>query len=123
MDLPVIVAHLDRRRISAPAIHNNIVVTLERNIVGYTVPRHLREATFHLSTDEASNAHDRKPIEDADEANLSALNDSPFASVRQLSRPTHLHPMIVYHCLTQSTGFTARHLRWVPHALSDAQKA
>jgi hypothetical protein len=30
--------------------------------------------------------------------------------------------MTVYCRLTQSPGFVARHLRWVPHALSDAQK-
>jgi hypothetical protein len=45
-----------------------------------------------------------------------------FASVRQLSRFTHLPSTTVYRRLTQSLGFVARHLRWVPHALSDAQK-
>jgi hypothetical protein len=30
--------------------------------------------------------------------------------------------MTVYRRLTQSLGFVARHLRWVPHALSDRQK-
>jgi hypothetical protein len=43
-------------------------------------------------------------------------------SVQQLSRPTHLPSTIVYRRLTQSLGFVARHLRWVTHALSGAQK-
>jgi hypothetical protein len=30
--------------------------------------------------------------------------------------------MTVYRCLTQSPGFVAHHLRWVPHTLSDTQK-
>jgi hypothetical protein len=30
--------------------------------------------------------------------------------------------MTVYRRLTQSLGFVAHHLRWVPHALSDARK-
>jgi hypothetical protein len=44
----------------------------------------LCEAKFPLSTEEAD-ADDRKPIDDADEAILSALNESPFVSVRQFS--------------------------------------
>jgi hypothetical protein len=42
--------------------------------------------------------------------------------VRQLSQLTHLSSTIVYRRLIQSLGFVARHLQWVPHALSDAQK-
>jgi hypothetical protein len=42
--------------------------------------------------------------------------------VRQLSRLIHLPSTTVYSRLTQSLGFVARHLRWVPRALSDAQK-
>jgi hypothetical protein len=53
---------------------------------------------------------------------LAARKDSLFASVPQLSRLTHLPSTTVYRRLTQSPGFAARHLRWVPHALSDAQK-
>jgi hypothetical protein len=58
----------------------------------------------------------------SDRAILATLEDSPFASVRQLSRLTHLPSTIVYRSLTQSLGFVARHLRWLPHALSDVQK-
>jgi hypothetical protein len=91
--------------------------------VGYsTVTRHFREAKSPLSTEEASDANDRKPIRDADEAILSALNESPFASVQQLSRLIHPPPTTVYHPLIQSLGIPAPHLRWVPHALADAQK-
>jgi hypothetical protein len=56
------------------------------------------------------------------QAILAALEDRPFASVRRVSQLTHLPSMTVYRRLTQSLGFVARHLRWVPHALSDAQK-
>jgi hypothetical protein len=42
--------------------------------------------------------------------------------VRQLSRLAHFPSTTVHHRLTQSLGFLARHLRWVPHASSDAQK-
>jgi histone-lysine N-methyltransferase SETMAR len=60
--------------------------------------------------------------EDADEAILSALGDTPFASICQLARLTHLSAATVYRRVGQSLGFTARHLRWVPHLLSDVQK-
>jgi hypothetical protein len=51
-----------------------------------------------------------------------ALDENPFASVRQPSQLTHISPTTVYHPLTESLGFIARHLRWVLHALSNAQK-
>jgi hypothetical protein len=82
IDRRVIIAYLDRKRLSARAIHNNIVATLRPNIVGYsTVTRYLRGQIFFFEWGR-SNADDRKPINEADEAILSALNESPFASVR-----------------------------------------
>jgi hypothetical protein len=118
------VAYLDRRRLSRRLIHDAIVPTLGPNIVGYiTVTRGLRDAKFPLSTKEASDAEDRSPIDHVDEVMLSALSESPFASVRQLSRLPQLPLTTVYCRLTQSLGFTACHLRWLPLVLSDAQKA
>jgi hypothetical protein len=64
----------------------------------------------------------QRDLDDSDQAILATLEDNPFASVPQLSRLTHLPSATVYHRVTQSLGFVARQLRWVPHALSDAQK-
>jgi hypothetical protein len=64
----------------------------------------------------------QRDLDDSDQAILSTFEDNPFASGRQLSQLTYLPSTTVYHRLTQSLGFVARHLRWVPHALSDAQK-
>jgi hypothetical protein len=88
-----------------------------------SITHSLREAKFPFSTEEASDAEERKPIDDADESILSALGKSASASVRQLSRLTHLPLTIVCRRLTQSLRFTARYLHSVPHALSDTQKA
>jgi hypothetical protein len=63
-----------------------------------------------------------KDLDDSDRAISAALEDSPFASVPQLFRLTHLPSTTVDRHLTQSLGFVARHLRWVPRPLSDAQK-
>jgi hypothetical protein len=69
---------------------------------------------FPLLTEEAIDADGPKPINNADEAILSTLNENPFASVWQLSRFTHIHPTAVDGYLIQSLAFTACHLRWVP---------
>jgi hypothetical protein len=124
MHLRITVACLDRKRLSAGAIQNDIVVRLEPNIMGsITAACSLHGAKFRLLTQEASDADDRKPTNNAHEAILSALNKSPFSSVRKLSRLAHLPPTTVYRRLSQFLGFTALHLRWLPHALLEAQKA
>jgi hypothetical protein len=118
-----IVTYLSLQRMSVREIHDNIVVTLGLNAVSYSsVTRYLREARFSPSKPEPHPADVQRDLDDSDQAILATLEDSPFASVRQLPRVTHLPSTTVYHRLTQSLGFTARHLRWVPHALSDTQK-
>jgi hypothetical protein len=57
-----------------------------------------------------------------DEAILLGLSQERFASVRQLACTTHFHPSTVYDHLTHKFGSTVRHLRWVPHLLSEADK-
>jgi hypothetical protein len=119
-----IVAYLSLKGISAPEIHDDIVATLGPDIVSYSsVTRYLREARFPPSKPELRPADVQRDrdLEDSDQAILAALEDSPLTSARQLSRPTHLPSTTVYRRLTQSLGFVARHFRWVPHALSDAQ--
>jgi hypothetical protein len=96
MDRGAIVAYRDRKRLSARAIHKDIVARLGPIIMGYRiVARSLREAKFPNLTGEPSDADDRKPFDDADEAILSVLNESPFASLRQLWRLTQLPPATV----------------------------
>jgi hypothetical protein len=87
-----------------------------------SVTRYLREARFPPSKPERHQADVQRDLDDSYRAILAALKDSPFASVRQLSRLTHLPSVTVYRCLTQSLGFVAHHIRWVSHALLDAQK-
>jgi hypothetical protein len=84
-DLRVIVVDLDRKPVSASTIHNDIVAMLGSNLVGYSIiTRYVREAKSPFSTEEASDASDRKPIDDIDEAIMSAVNESRFASVQRL---------------------------------------
>jgi hypothetical protein len=118
-----IVAYLSLKGMSARKIHDDIVATLGPNAVSYSsVTRYLREARFHPSKPEPHPADVQRDLDDSDQVILAALEDSLFASVRQLSRLTDLPSTIVYRRLTQSLEFVPRHLRWAPHALSDAQK-
>jgi hypothetical protein len=83
--------------LSAIAIHDDLVVTLGAEAVSCpSVTRHLREATFA-----SSNPPDPRPLpehqlDDSDQAILFAPVDQSFASIRELSRLTHLPRMTVH---------------------------
>jgi hypothetical protein len=118
-----IITYLSLKGRSAREMHADIIATLGPDSVSYSsVTRCFREAQFPPSKPERHPANVQRDLDDSDQAILAAREDSPFASVWQLSRLTHLPSTTVYRRLTQSLGFVARHLRWVPHALSDAQK-
>jgi hypothetical protein len=85
--------------------------------------RSLREVQFRPSKPESHPTDVQRDLDDSDQAILAALDNSPFASVRQLSRLTHIPSPTVYRRFSQSVGVVARHLRWVPHVLSDAQNS
>jgi DNA-binding IclR family transcriptional regulator len=58
-----------------------------------------------------------------DNAILDALEKQPFSSIRELAQLTCIPRSTVHRHLTQSLGFVVKHLRWVPHSLTAAQKA
>jgi hypothetical protein len=78
--------------------------------------------TYELNIDDARRFHPSKPephppdvqrdrdFDDSDQAISAAFEDSPFASVPQLSRLTSLPSTTVYRSLTQLLEFVARHL-------------
>jgi hypothetical protein len=118
-----IVAYLSLKGMSAREIHDDIVVTLEPDAVSSnSVTRSLREARFPPSKPELHPADVQRNLDDSDQVILADLEDNTFPSVRQLSRLTHLHSTTVYRRLTQSLRLVVHHLRWVSHALSEAQK-
>jgi hypothetical protein len=118
-----IVTYLSLKGMSAREIYDDIVATLGPDAVSYSsVTRYLREVQFPPSKPEPHPADVQRDLDDLDQAILAALEDNPFAPVRKLSRLTHLPSTTVYRRLTRSLGFVARHLPWVPHALSDPHK-
>jgi hypothetical protein len=82
---------------SARKIHDDIVATLGRDAVSNSsVTRCLREARFPPSKPEPHPADVQRDLDDSDQTILAALEDSPFASVQQLSRLAHLPATTVY---------------------------
>jgi hypothetical protein len=107
-----IVAYLSLKGISAREILDDIVAALGPDAVSYSsVNCYLREAWFPPSKLEAHPADVQRDLGDSDPAILIALEDSPFTSVRQLARLTHLPSTTVYRFLAQSLEFVACHLR------------
>jgi hypothetical protein len=71
---------------SAREIHDDIVATLGPDTVSYSsVTRCLREARFPSSKPEPHPADVQRDLDDSDQVIIAALEDNPFASVRQLS--------------------------------------
>jgi hypothetical protein len=121
MDQRSIAIYLERKRLSARVIHDDLVATLRRDAVAYRiVTRSLRETRFPQPTDTSLSIQIPQVSDDSDEAILAALCEASFASGRQLARLTHLSPAKVYRRLTQSVGFITRPLCEVLHLLLDA---
>jgi hypothetical protein len=111
MDQRTIVANLALKGISARSIHQDLVATLGGDaMASSTVPRYIHNAHCSPSSQTAAPIAVPSGLNDSDEAILSALDENPFASVRHLSRLTHIPATTVYRRLTESLGFTARHL-------------
>ena len=125
MDQRSIVLYLARKGLRGTEIHRDLEETLGPEAIAYsTVTFYLRTSRFRIPTEmeEGEAEAEVSPVCEVDEAILKALADEPFSSVRELARHTCLSRTTVHRHLTCSLGFTVRHLRWVPHRLSDSQK-
>jgi hypothetical protein len=83
---------------------------------------YLRDAVFTCSNPPASLSEPQAEFDDCDHAILLALAEQTFASLRELSRLTHLLRTTVHRRLTKSLGFRVHHLGWVPNFFSHFQK-
>jgi hypothetical protein len=107
---------------NAREIHSDLAATLGTKVLGYsTVVRWLREAQLDQFSETAVDFTEDARVDEIDEAVLSALEVQPFGSVPDIAWLTRLAPSTVYWHLTRSLGFLARHLRWIPHVLTEEQ--
>jgi ribosomal protein S25 len=115
------------------AIHNDLVHTLRKDVVPYSmVTKYVRSAQFSVRKEAIPPEAPDMECNPVDEAILTALAEFsfpfpfpfPFSSVRELSRRICFPRSIVHpqQHLTQSLRFTVQHLRWVPHILTAEQK-
>jgi hypothetical protein len=124
MDQKSIVLYLARKGSESIAIHSDLVVTLDAERTIYPcVACYLREARLARSNPGTTLYKLNIEPNDYDEAIFLALNEEPFASIRQLAQFTHLPRTTIHRLLRGSLEFRVRHLRWVPHRRSDIQKS
>jgi histone-lysine N-methyltransferase SETMAR len=82
----------------------------------------LREAQPDQFSETAVDFTEDAEVDEIDEAILSALEVQPFGSVRDIARLTRLARSTVHWHLPRSLGFLVRHLRGIPHVLTEQQK-
>jgi hypothetical protein len=121
MDQPSICLFLAMEGLSARDVHNKLVAMLGPDAIVYsTVTSYQRQRQFPPICSEPSEV---PPTTIIDDAILDAVDKQPFSSVKELAKLTCIPTTTVYGHLTRSLGFVAKHLRWVPHAMTDSQKA
>jgi hypothetical protein len=82
MDLESVMLYLNKKRLSAVAIHAEINIVLGKGTTGYsTVTRYLRKQSFANVSHLAPEEPDLGAADTIDNVILQALDESPFASI------------------------------------------
>ena len=123
MDLESITLYLAMKRLGAHDIHAEINDVLGQGTVGYsTITRYLRKRSFPQSCESAEEKAEIGSCTSIDHAILQALNEQPFASLRQLAKRILIPTTTIRYHLVNRMGYKIKHCKWVPHRLSVAQK-
>jgi predicted DNA-binding transcriptional regulator len=123
IDFNSIVLYLKAKGMNVKEIHRDLVATLRTKVHGNsTVTRWLREAQLDQFSETAVDFTEDAEVDENDEVILSALEVRPFGSVRDIVRLIRLARSTVHGHLTRSLGFLVRHLRWIPHILTEEQR-
>jgi hypothetical protein len=119
MDQCSICLYLNRKGLSAHAIHDELVQVLGSDAIACsTITFYLRASHWTAGKEEQ---HSDPPLDIIDKAILQALDQTPFASVRELAKAMCISTTTVWRRLTRSLGFVVKHLHWIPHGLTEAQ--
>jgi hypothetical protein len=119
MDQHTICLYLNRKGLSAKAIHDKLVQVLGPDVIAYsTVTSDLRASHWTAQNKEQ---HSERPPDVIDNAILQALNQTQFVSVRELAKSMCISCATVWQRLAGCLGFVVKHLPWVPHRLTDAR--
>jgi hypothetical protein len=121
MDQRSICLFLSIKETSAQAIYNEFVTVLGPDAIAYsTATKYLRQRQFPWVPCDPS---EEPPIPVIDHVILDALKTQPFSFIRELARLICIPTTTVHRHLTQLLGFVVKHLYWVPHILTDTEKA
>jgi hypothetical protein len=121
MDQRSICLFLAIKRRSAQAIHNeHVTVHCSDAIACSTVAKYLRQWQFPSVPCHPSEEPSNTVI---DNAIFDGLEKQPFSSIRELAKLACIPTTTVHRHLTRPLGFVAKHLRWVPHTLTDTETA
>jgi hypothetical protein len=108
MNQRTICLYLNRKGLSAQAIHDEFVQVLGYDAIAYsTVTSYFGASRWRAQNDE----QDSDPPPDVmDKAILQAVNQTLFASVRELAKSVCMSRATVWRRLTGSLGFFVKHL-------------
>jgi hypothetical protein len=120
MDQQLIVMYLSLKGLNTVEIHNVLVAIRKGETKFYSILMcNFHKPSFSRPKTPQPSESPAPILNESDEAVSLALSGEPFASVRQLTRRTHLHLSTVCDYFMHKFGFTVRHLLWVPHLLSE----
>jgi hypothetical protein len=121
MDQRSICLYLNRKGFSAHAIHDELVQVLDSDsdAVAYSMVTFYLRASHWTTGKEEQHSN---PPDVIDNTIIQALDQTPFVSVRELAKSMCISIAIVWRRLTRSLEFVVKHLHWVLHSLTEAQR-
>jgi hypothetical protein len=113
MDLESITLYLNKKHLSAVAIHAEINNVLEEGTIGYsTVTRYLPKQNFANASHLAPEEPDLEVVDIIDNAILQALDEQPFVSLRQIAKGRLIPMSTVRYRLVNKTTYKLKHCKW-----------
>jgi hypothetical protein len=107
MDQRTICLYLNIKGLSPQVIHDELVQILGLDAIAYSkVASYLRASHWRAQNEEQHSDH---PPDVIDKAILQALNQTAFASVRELAKSTCIPRATVWLRLIESLGFVSKH--------------
>jgi hypothetical protein len=123
MDLESITLSLAMKYLGALEIHAEINSVLGQDTVGYsTITRYLRKRSFPHSSESGEEEPEIGSCDPIDRVILQALNEQPFASLRQLAKRILIPVTTIRYYLVDRMWYKIKHYKWLPNRLSAAQK-
>lgn len=124
IDQRSIVIFLSMQGKSPTVIEKEMKDTLGEIAVKYsTITKYLRQTKFPPSSDKPENDEYLNVLDKVDQIILDVLDEQPFASIRQIAQRAGIPKSTVHYHLTVILNFKNMNLKWVPHSLTDEQKA